>query len=96
MHDVGQAGLHGLCVRPDLGLFADQGDVGIGQGEAAGAGAVHGVDQELGAVGVFPCGLGGGEVAADVTICQSAIDGVGQGVHADVCIRVALQRAVVL
>ena len=76
-------------------MFADEGYVDVGEAAAAGLDAGGGVAEEASAVGVFPGGFAGGEVAADVAFREGAVDGVAEGVDADVGVGVPGQAAVV-
>ena len=94
-HDFGHDGAHLRGVRADFGDFADQGAIGIGDVIAVFAGQIAGVAEEDVAGRAFPLWIRGGEVLADVAHRKGAVDGVGDGVHADVGVRVALEAACV-
>ena len=88
---VGDAGHHGGGVRGDFGLLADEGDIDIGEGAAAGGDAGGSMAEEAGAVGVFVFIVAGGEMAADIAFGERAVDGVAQGMDADIGVGMAGQ-----
>ncbi len=89
----GHDGLHGVVVRADLGVFADQRAVGIADAEALRCGKCHGMFQKDMAGGPFPLRIRRREMLADVTLAQRAIDRVSDRVHPHIGVRMALQAA---
>ena len=93
--EVCEAGDHRGGVRGNLGALTDERHVDVGEAATAGCDAVGGVAQEAGAVGVFPRGFAGREVATDVAFREGAVDGVAEGVDADVGVGMSGQTALV-
>lgn len=75
----------------DLGAFTDKSDVYVIDLETKFIRQTNRVTQEDVAFGAFPLGIAGGEVTADVALCQTPIYSVCEGVKPDICVGMALQ-----
>jgi hypothetical protein len=90
----GQTGAHGGGLRPDLGSFADQRHIGMGDGKSPRGGPVDGMGQEDMAFRALPLRVAGREMRADIALGQGAIDRIGQRVQTHIRIRMSLQATV--
>ncbi len=85
----------GVAVRPDLGTFADQGGVDMGEFSAARGHALDCVAQKAVGGGAAPLRVARREMGADIAVRNRAEHGVGDGVEQHVGVGMADQPAVV-
>ncbi len=95
VHDLGDFRADGVAMRADLGTFADQGGVDMGDAAAARGDAFHGVAQEQVGRGAAPLRIARREMRADVAVGDGAEHGVGDRVQQHVGVRMADQPVIV-
>src|SRR6056297_3699993 len=81
-------------MRPYLRVLADDRHVAVGNAEAPLAGPGAGVVEKDPARGTLPLRVGRRKMPADVAVGQRAVNRVGQRVHRDIGVGMALQPTV--
>jgi hypothetical protein len=88
---AGKVGLHRGEMRRQFGALADDGNVGVAQKIMPRSSSAGAPGQEQQAVDSAVLLVGVRKMAADVTLAQSAEQGVGQGMGHDIGVGVAVQ-----